>query len=577
MPGRMPVPKGPIDEESYAEAGPSEIWGPRCLFVVGSPATDASRVERPPEGKLWVRILALDSSHDPAALGLGTRVHRPAEPASGARNSLPKMPASNDARSDGAQSRRPLAVDLFAGAGGLTLGLEQAGFDVVTAVEYDPVHAATHEYNFPHCKVLCADIAAPLQSSTVEAAIREGIASHGKDPNAWDGEIDLIAGGPPCQGFSMIGKRLVDDYRNQLVFHFYRLISALRPKYFIMENVPGMAKGGHAGILDGLIAEFEDKAGYRFPADQPYEILNAADFGVPQERHRLFLIGTRKDQSKVAKPPAPTVQPVPKRATGEHVLGTELPGGPTVADAILDLPNLARFASLAKRDETRLSSTALQEMEREASPYARVLRGAQLDPQDFSRPRKWDKPLLTASMRTDHTPQSIRRFKVTKPGETEPISRFYKLDPMGLCNTLRAGSGSERGAFTSPRPLHPFAPRVLSNREAARLHSFPDWFRPHATKWHGFRQIGNAVAPLVGRAAGSCVLEALEVRPCRPKEDFELGDPTLLTFSMQEAAAHFEVDLDSIPAPRQRGAGRTRLANSRHGRSQPVDAFADLR
>lgn len=487
------------------------------------------------------------------------------------------MPGSSEERPDGAQVRRPLAVDLFAGAGGLTLGLEQAGFDVVAAVEYDPVHAATHEYNFPHCKVLCADIAAPLQPSAIKAAVREGIASHGGDPSSWDGEIDLIAGGPPCQGFSMIGKRLVDDRRNQLVFHFYRLISALRPKYFIMENVPGMAKGGHAGILDGLIAEFADKAGYRFPDEQPYKILNAADFGVPQERHRLFLIGTRNDQANTAEPPSPMVQPVPKRATDEHVLDTGLPVGPTVADAILDLPNLGRFASLAKRDETRLSSAALREMEEGASAYARLLRGTYLDPNDFSGPRKWDKSLLTASMRTDHTSQSIRRFKATKPGETEPISRFYKLDPMGLCNTLRAGSGSERGAFTSPRPLHPFAPRVLSNREAARLHSFPDWFRPHATKWHGFRQIGNAVAPLVGRAAGSCILEALEVRPWRPKRGLELGDPSLLTFSMQEAAAHFGVDRDSIPAPRRRGAGRTRLANSRHGRSKPVDALGDFR
>lgn len=576
MSGGVPVPESPVDKESHSKARPSQVRGARYPLIVDSPATDAGRVERLPQGKLRARILALDSRHDPAALGLRTRVHHPAEPASGVRNSLPEMSGSSEERSDYAQVRRPLAVDLFAGAGGLTLGLEQAGFDVVTAVEYDPVHAATHEYNFPDCKVLCADIAAPLQSSTVEQAIREGIASHGGDPTAWDGEIDLIAGGPPCQGFSMIGKRLVDDHRNQLVVHFYRLISALRPRYFIMENVPGMTKGGHAGILEGLITEFEDRAGYRFP-DQPYKILNAADFGVPQERHRLFLIGTRNDQSKVAEPPVPSVLPVPKRATDERALGTELPRGPTVADAILDLPSLSRFASLAKRDETRLSPAALQEMEEEASPYARVLRNALLDQQDFSRPRKWDRSLLTASMRTDHTPQSIRRFKVTKPGETEPISRFYKLDPAGLCNTLRAGSGSERGAFTSPRPLHPFAPRVLSNREAARLHSFPDWFRPHATKWHGFRQIGNAVAPLVGRAAATSILEALGVRPYRPKDELGLGDPSLLTFSMQEAAAHFEVDFDSIPAPRRRGAGRTRLANSRHGRSKSVDALTDLR
>lgn len=485
------------------------------------------------------------------------------------------MPRSIEEQGAGAALRRPIAVDLFAGAGGLSLGLEQSGFDVVAAVEYDPVHAATHEYNFPNCKVLCADVSAPLEPSVLEDAIGEGVRAHQGEAAKWNGEIDLLAGGPPCQGFSMIGKRLVDDRRNQLVFHFYRLVAALRPKYFIMENVPGMSKGGHAGILDGLMVELE-KAGYRFP-EEKYSILNAADFGVPQERHRLFLIGTRDDQERTATAPAPRFQPVPKRATGEPLPMEDLPIGPTVAEALLDLPNPSRFASLTKTDETRLSVGTLKEMEATASTYVRMLRGILSDPTDLSHPRNWERSLLTASMRTDHTQESIRRFKGTKPGDTEPISRFYKLDPKGLCNTLRAGSGSERGAFTSPRPLHPYAPRVLSNREAARLHSFPDWFRPHATKWHGFRQIGNAVAPLVGRAVGSSIREALGMQPHRPQAKIEMGDPRLLTFSMREAVAHFGVDQKWIPAPRERGARHARLANSRNGRTQPIDALADLR
>src|SRR4051794_36737984 len=94
--------------------------------------------------------------------------------------------------------RRPVALDLFAGAGGLSLGLEQAGFDVVAAVEYDPVHAATHEYNFPRTKVLCADVSA-LRPEALGSAVRAGMAASGHDLDTWDGEIDLIAGGPPCQ------------------------------------------------------------------------------------------------------------------------------------------------------------------------------------------------------------------------------------------------------------------------------------------------------------------------------------------------------------------------------------------
>src|SRR4051794_25855030 len=129
------------------------------------------------------------------------------------------------------EPRRPIAVDLFSGAGGLSLGLEQAGFDVVAAVEYDPVHAATHEYNFPLTKVLCADVAAPLRADTLRDAVTTGAAAHGYADD-WQGEIDAMVGGPPCQGFSSIGKRLIDDKRNRLVFHFFRLVSELRPRYF---------------------------------------------------------------------------------------------------------------------------------------------------------------------------------------------------------------------------------------------------------------------------------------------------------------------------------------------------------
>ena len=380
-------------------------------------------------------------------------------------------------RSEGAgrrsRSRRPLAVDLFAGAGGLSLGLEQAGFDVLAAVEYDPVHAAAHEFNFPQTNVLCADISA-LSADGLRAAAREGMRAHGHDAEEWDGEIDLIAGGPPCQGFSFIGKRLVDDKRNRLVFHFFRLVSELRPRYFVMENVPGMARGGHASILDELIVEFEE-AGYRFPEDdgeEKHRILNAADFGVPQERNRLFLIGTRKDQVNRAKPPAPTVRPVPKRSTvTEAQTDSTLPSGPTVRDAIGDLPNLNRFASLFESDTTRLSDAAVAAMDDAASPYARRLRCLEADPTDLSHPRSWDPARLTGSMRTEHTEKSIRRFKATKPGETEPVSRYYRLDPDGLCNTLRARQRqrARRLHFAAAPPPPPAPGSVQSRGRAAAL------------------------------------------------------------------------------------------------------------
>jgi DNA (cytosine-5)-methyltransferase 1 len=142
---------------------------------------------------------------------------------------------------------------------------------------------------------------------------------------------------------------------------------------------------------------------------------------------------------------------------------------------------------------------------------------------------------------TDHTALSRKRFKATPPNAVEPISRFKKLALDGVCNTLRAGTASDRGAFTSPRPIHPTEARVITVREAARLHSYPDWFRFHATKWHGFRQIGNSVPPLLARSVGSQIMKALRKNPEKPTEILALGDEILIGISMTSAAAMFGV------------------------------------
>ena len=175
--------------------------------------------------------------------------------------------------------RRPVAIDLFAGVGGLSLGFEQAGFDVLAAVEYDPVHAAVHAFNFPRTEVLCASVAT-VSAERLRAAAQAGALAHGR--HDWDGEIDVIFGGPPCQGFSHMGKRLIDDPRNQLVFHFFRLVNEARPRQFVMENVPGIASTGHASILAQLIDEFA-AVGYR---TVPHRVLNAAYLAARRNRRR---------------------------------------------------------------------------------------------------------------------------------------------------------------------------------------------------------------------------------------------------------------------------------------------------
>jgi len=408
--------------------------------------------------------------------------------------------------------QRPKAIDLFAGAGGMSLGLEQAGFDVVAAVEYDPVHCATHQFNFPDSATVCASV---TDLTAEELCERAGVKA---------GEIDLIVGGPPCQGFSLIGKRSVEDARNRLVFEFHRLVVGAQARYFIMENVPGMKVGEHAGVLAELVKRFET-TGY---VCRPVELLNASDCGVPQDRTRLFLVGGRAGE---------TLPRAPMRTTSPT--GLPLPKCPTVWDAIGDLPEVDEYPELLQQDSVVAKY-------REPRPYACEMRGLVRSPDDFSYPRTWDPYILTSSLRTVHTERSLLRFAATLPGAVEPISRFLRLDPDGYCNTLRAGTDSKRGAYTSPRPIHPFTPRVITVREAARLHSFPDWFRFHATKWHGFRQVGNAVPPRVGRAVGAAIMKALGYSVSVPDRLVPPGNTKLLMMTMRDAADFYGVPADVV-------------------------------
>jgi DNA (cytosine-5)-methyltransferase 1 len=401
--------------------------------------------------------------------------------------------------------KRPIGIDLFAGAGGLSLGFEQAGFDIAAAVEIDPIHCATHHFNFPHTQVICASV-----ENLSGAAIRQKAHLGGAD-------IDVVFGGAPCQGFSMIGKRAFDDPRNHLVTHYVRLVKELSPKFCVFENVKGLTVGRHREFLNELMAALGE-AGYQVIS--PYQVLNAADHGVPQDRHRLFLIGARQDQRAVVYP-----QANPVRVTVEEAIG--------------DLPNVDDFDGL-------LESDIVKTQWKTNSHYAKVLRGLVADIGDFSYPRRFDANTLTSSRRTIHTELSRQRFAQTVSGDTEPVSRFRKLALDGRCNTLRAGTDSARGAFTSPRPIHPVWNRVITVREAARLHSYPDWFRLHATKWHGFRQVGNSVPPLLGRAVAGQVMKALGVAPVKPASALVLGDPQRLTLDMSEAAGIFGVPKNTI-------------------------------
>ncbi|MFN7526152.1 MAG: DNA cytosine methyltransferase, partial [Dolichospermum sp.] len=381
---------------------------------------------------------------------------------------------------------RPIAVDLFAGAGGMTLGFEQAGFDVLTSVEIDPIHCAIHQFNFPFWTVLC---------KSVEETTGEEIRNSSQIANQ---EIDVVFGGPPCQGFSLIGKRSFDDPRNSLVFHFIRLVRELQPKFFVLENVKGMTVGKHKEFIAEIISQFSE-SGYQVNAN--YQVLNAANYGVPQNRERLFLLGSRQN-IEVPKYPEKIIFPGQK--------------SPTVWDALQDLPVIENYPELYQQDWiiTEFSNP---------SNYAKKLRNLEIVKNNYSYQRQYDHNSLTSSLRSKHSPESMERFASTPHGKIESISRFHKLDPDGLCNTFRAGTPSNKGAFTSPRPIHPYIPRCITVREAARLHSYPDWFRFHPTKWHGFRQIGNSVPPLLAQAVAEEIIQVLDIKSSQPQGIKELG------------------------------------------------------
>lgn len=371
---------------------------------------------------------------------------------------------------------RPIGMDLFCGVGGMSLGFEQAGFDIVAAIDSDPIHFETYSKNFPMCRTLCADLS---NLSGDDIRLQTGLGER---------QVDVLFGGPPCQGFSIIGKRCFDDPRNSLLYDFARLVSELRPCYFVVENVQGLLFGKAATIIREFLSRIEE---FSYSFVEPVKVLDAIDYGVPQRRRRVFILGYMKGL------PAPEY-PTPSLDNGCYTG----PSRPTVWDAIGDLPNIDDFRELLQSDvyHGELDAT---------SYYSRILRGDTRDLDDNSYTRHKNGYGLSGCLRTVHTPETVRRFAATEPGTYEPVSQFYRLTKDGCAPTLRAGTGRSHGSFTAPRPIHPVYPRCISVREAARLHSFPDWFCFHPTKWHGFRQVGNSLPPFLAREVAKSIQNCL--------------------------------------------------------------------
>ena len=407
-------------------------------------------------------------------------------------------------------SKRPIAIDLFSGGGGMSLGLEASGFDIAAAVEIDAIHCLVHHFNFPYTATICQDISQVLGQDILNKI------------NYESKEIDLVAGGSPCQGFSLIGKRHLADPRNRLVFEYWRIIKEIQPKYFIFENVPGIATSKHEKFLEELITEF---AQINYCVVTPIQILDASDYGVPQKRKRLIMMGYRQDMI------APKY-PYPTHSQPDNFSGI------TVGDVLADLAAIPVFLG---KDEG-IDANILD--------YSGLRNSYNIKPQgefNLCHYRNYHGKVW-GHLGSQHQQKSQERFALTIPGKTEKVSRFHKLNPEGKCNTLRAGTARNRGAHTAPRPIHYYQPRCISIREAARLHSFPDWFQFHRTIWHGFREIGNAVPPLVAKSLGEEIMNSLGINVSElVTTNLNPVSEEILSYNLSQASNFWGVPDDLIP------------------------------
>ena len=350
---------------------------------------------------------------------------------------------------------RPRVIDLFAGVGGLSLGFEQAGFDVVLANEYDPEIAIAYQKNHPNTQMIVGDITSLDLNETF-----------GK----LSGQIDVIIGGPPCQGFSQKGQRkTIHDERNFLFKYYVKVVDLVRPQYFLMENVPNLLTAEN-GYFQKEIIELFSSMGYQLTTG----VLNAADYGVPQNRRRAVILGQRD-----GKAPA---------------LPDKLPTRVTIWDAIGDL---AFLQSGEGSEEQRYPNLP-------ASDYARSLRGKMSVLHNHVATKHSDLALERLSLIPPNCGKEVLPHEhLTKSIYSGTWSRMVK-DDISVTITTRFDTPSS-GRFT-----HPFLNRAITVREAARIQSFPDSFIFYGTKSSQMKQVGNAVPPRLAYAIATVIKEDME-------------------------------------------------------------------
>lgn len=361
------------------------------------------------------------------------------------------------------------AIDLFSGCGGLSLGFMKAGYKIKKAVEFDPPIANTYKLNYPEVEVIVDDI--------------RNIDTTGVFKN---GDADVIIGGPPCQGFSMAGARIrhgfINDSRNYLFKHYFNVVKEVRPKVFVMENVKGMKTMQKGKIFEEILNIFSDAEAM---GGMPYylypRVVRAVDFGIPQKRERLIIIGTTLPDISFENLWEITKTEIQKEYPSYF-------DPVTVRDAIGNLPPVSGDGNvLAPVPET---------------DYQRYLSG--------------NNSILTNHAQSNHSEKVIQRMSQIGNGQNytqlqETINSVHSGSYGRLCWDEAASTITTR--FDTPaggRFIHPAENRTLSPREAARIQSFPDDFVFYGAKREISRQIGNAVPPKISYFLARFIEKMLE-------------------------------------------------------------------
>lgn len=348
------------------------------------------------------------------------------------------------------------AIDLFAGVGGLSLGFELAGFDVMVANEFDSSIARAYTINRPDTQMIVADIR-NLDIGNVFSP--------------YAGKTTVVVGGPPCQGFSQKGqRRSINDPRNFLFLKYYDVVKCVRPKYFVIENVPNLLTTEN-GYFKNEIIELFNELGYAVNCG----VLCAADYGVPQDRRRTCIIGKRDAAEPVALPRPNRVRT-------------------TIWDAISDL------AYLESGEGEEIASYRCEPQ----SNYQRMLRKGSSE--------------LYNHVATKHSEITLQRLRMIPPEHgremlpNEHLTKsiysgtWCRMKKDGIARTITTRYDTpSSGEFT-----HPYLNRAITTREAARIQSFPDTYHFYGPKSSQMKQVGNAVPPLLGKAIAEQIICDLE-------------------------------------------------------------------